>query len=48
MLLKEKIKRFFGLSKRPVYETDGSDIVMGFWDDLPDNFVVMAPSNHYE
>jgi nifR3 family TIM-barrel protein len=25
------------------YKTDGSDIVMGFWDTLPKDFVIMAP-----
>jgi nifR3 family TIM-barrel protein len=29
--------------KKITYKTDGSDIVMGFWDRLPENFVVMAP-----
>jgi len=34
-------KRIF--SRKPQYKTDGSNIVMGFWDDLPKNFVIMAP-----
>lgn len=29
--------------KKPQYKTDGSDIVMGFWDNLPKDFVIMAP-----
>ena len=35
------LKKFF--TKKPKYKTDGSDIVMGFWDKLPKDFVVMAP-----
>lgn len=29
--------------KKHRYKTDGSNIIMGFWDTLPDNFTVMAP-----
>lgn len=29
--------------KKYKYKTDGSDIVMGFWDNLPEDFVIMAP-----
>lgn len=29
--------------KKYKYKTDGSDIVMGFWDNLPKDFVIMAP-----
>ncbi|MCI5051099.1 MAG: tRNA-dihydrouridine synthase [Candidatus Pacebacteria bacterium] len=29
--------------KKQKYRTDGSDIVMGFWDKLPEDFVIMAP-----
>jgi nifR3 family TIM-barrel protein len=35
------IKKWF--SKKPQYKTDGSDIVMGFWSELPKDFVIMAP-----
>lgn len=35
------IKKWF--SRKPQYKTDGSDIVMGFWDTLPEDFVIMAP-----
>lgn len=37
----QKIKNIF--TQKPKYKTDGSDIVMGFWDNLPEDFVVMAP-----
>lgn len=35
------LRKFF--KKKHKYTTDGSDIVMGFWDTLPENFVIMAP-----
>lgn len=35
------LKKFF--TKKNKYKTDGSDIVMGFWDNLPEDFVIMAP-----
>ncbi len=37
----KKIKNLF--SKKNKYKIDGSNIVMGFWDTLPENFVIMAP-----
>ena len=43
MSLIEKIKKIFKKKKHNRYETDGSDIVMGFWEKLPKGFVVMAP-----
>jgi len=30
-------------TQKPNYTTDGSDIVMGFWNNLPQDFVIMAP-----
>ena len=35
------LKKIF--TKKYKYKTDGSNIVMGFWDSLPKDFVVMAP-----
>jgi nifR3 family TIM-barrel protein len=29
--------------KKRKYKTNGSDIIMGFWENLPENFVIMAP-----